>query len=221
MQRTAVQRTLSVAIVIWAIALAAGSTPAAHPSPQLGVPRARVEGQTPAPGGPQYAANGTLMRPADYREWAYLSSGIGMTYGPAQAAASPGNFDNVFVNRSSYTQFMSSGRWPDKTMFVLEVRKAEDHASIDNGGHTQGSLLFLEAEVKDSKFPGGWAFFGFGAAPDLAATAAPLPATATCYSCHKANTAVEQTFVQFYPTLMEVARRMGTVRADYDPARKP
>jgi len=27
--------------------------------------------------------------------------------------------------------------------------------------------------------------------------------------------------VQFYPTLMEVARRMGTVRADYDPARKP
>jgi len=27
--------------------------------------------------------------------------------------------------------------------------------------------------------------------------------------------------VQFYPTLMEVARRIGTVRADYDPTRKP
>ncbi len=55
MQRTAGQRTLSVALLIWAIALAARSTPAA---------------QSPAPGVPQYAADGTLVRPADYREWA-------------------------------------------------------------------------------------------------------------------------------------------------------
>jgi hypothetical protein len=152
----------------------------------------------------------------------YVTSGLGMTYGPAQSTSSAGNFDNVFVNRSSYTQFMNTGRWPDPTMFILEVRSAEDHVSINNGGRTQGALLALEAEVKDqARFPGGWAYFTFGAAPTLAAAAAPLPATASCYSCHKANTAVEQTFVQFYPTLMEVARRMGTVRPDYDPARKP
>jgi len=30
----------------------------------------------------------------------------------------------------------------------------------------------------------------------------------------------ENTFVQFYPTLMEVARRLGTVKATYDPAHK-
>jgi hypothetical protein len=152
----------------------------------------------------------------------YLTSGLGMTYGPAQSTSSAGNFDNVFVNRSSYAQFMNTGKWPDKTIFILEIRSAEDHVSINNGGRTQGALLAIEAEVKDqARFPGGWAYFGFGGAPNLAATAAPLPATASCYSCHKANTAVEQTFVQFYPTLMEVARRMGTVRADYDPARKP
>ena len=215
-------RTLTLGLLVWAVALAARSTPAAQTSTQLGVPRAKVDGQTPAPAGPQYAADDKLVRPADYREWVYLTSGLGMTYGPAQSTSSAGNFDNVFVNRSSYAQFMNTGKWPDKTIFILEIRSAEDHVSINNGGRTQGALLAIEAEVKDqARFPGGWAYFGFGGAPNLAATAAPLPATASCYSCHKTNTAVEQTFVQFYPTLMEVARRMGTVRADYDPARKP
>lgn len=216
------QRTLTLGLLVWVLALSARSTPAAQPSTQPGPPLAQVEAQAPATGGPQYAADEKLVRPTDYREWVYLTSGLGMTYGPAQSTSAAGNFDNVFVNRSSYTQFMNTGKWPDKTMFVLEIRGAEDHVSINNGGRTQGALLAIEAEVKDqTRFPGGWAYFNFGGAPNLAATAAPLPATASCYSCHKANTAVEQTFVQFYPTLMEVARRMGTVRADYDPTRKP
>lgn len=215
-------RALTMGLLVWALALSARNTPAAHPSTQLGVSRAPVEGQAPPPAGPQYAADEKLVRPADYREWVYLTSGLGMTYGPAQSTSAGGNFDNVFVNRSSYAQFMNTGKWPDKTMFVLEIRSAEDHVSINNGGRTQGALLAIEAEVKDeARFPGGWAYFSFGRAPNLAATADPLPATASCYACHKANTAVEQTFVQFYPTLMDVARRMGTVRTDYDPTRKP
>jgi hypothetical protein len=202
-----VQRTVILVLLAWAIALAARSTPAA---------------QTATPDGPQYAADQRLVRPADYREWVYVTSGLGMTYGPAQGTPSAGNFDNVFVNRSSYARFMNTGKWPDKTIFILEIRSAEDQVSINNGGRTQGALLAIEAEVKDqARFPGGWAYFTFGPGSNLAAAAAPLPATASCYSCHKANTAVEQTFVQFYPTLMEVARRMGTVRPDYDPARKP
>ena len=36
---------------------------------------------------------------------------------------------------------------------------------------------------------------------------------------HSTHTAVEQTFVQFYPTLFEVAQRMGTVKPTYDPKR--
>lgn len=208
------QRALILTFLAWAVALSARSAPAA--------PGMQVEGQAADPGGPQYAPDGKLVRPGDYREWVYVTSGVGMTYGPAQSTSAGGNFDNVFVNRSSYRQFMNTGKWPDKTMFILEVRSAEEHVSINNGGRTQGPLLAIEAEVKDqSRFPGGWAYFTFGGEPNLAATAAPLPATASCYSCHKANTAVEQTFVQFYPTLMEVARRKGTVRADYDPARKP
>jgi hypothetical protein len=40
-----------------------------------------------------------------------------------------------------------------------------------------------------------------------------LPTTASCYACHSTNGAVDNTFVQFYPTLLDVAREKGTLRA--------
>ena len=43
---------------------------------------------------------------------------------------------------------------------------------------------------------------------------------ASCYACHATHTAVENTFVQFYPTLFEVAREKGTIKPTYDPNRK-
>jgi hypothetical protein len=49
-------------------------------------------------------------------------------------------------------------------------------------------------------------------------SAAPIPADAsvrgegTCVDCHVKHGAVERTFVQFYPQLMEVAKAKGTVR---------
>ena len=47
----------------------------------------------------------------------------------------------------------------------------------------------------------------------------PNPTTASCYGCHGEHTAVENTFVQFYPTLFEVAQKFGTVKPTYDPKR--
>ena len=41
-----------------------------------------------------------------------------------------------------------------------------------------------------------------------------LPPTERCYSCHSENGAVDNTFVQFYPTMLEVARKMGTLRSN-------
>ena len=49
----------------------------------------------------------------------------------------------------------------------------------------------------------------------LAPSATPLPQTASCQKCHSENTAVEQTFVQFYPTLFEVAKAKGTVKSTW------
>src|SRR5207237_10000778 len=80
-----------------------------------------VPAQQRADDGPQLTGN-MLMRPANYREWVFLSSGLGMSYAaPGGAAANPApQFGNVYVNPSSYRAFMQSGRWPDRTIFILE-----------------------------------------------------------------------------------------------------
>jgi len=182
-----------------------------------------VSAQQPA--APAFTSAGQLVRPLDYRSWVFVTSGLGMTYGPAKPAeGQPPLFDNVFVTRDAYSEFLRSGTWPDKTMFILEGRRAEANVSINNGGHTQGQMAFMEAAVKDVarfKNTGGWGYFSFDSRAGLVESAAAMPPTASCYACHGANTAVDNTFVQFYPELFAVAKAMGTVKATYDPNKKP
>ena len=166
---------------------------------------------------PEYTSDGQLVRPANYREWIYLSSGLGMTYsnGPSDSSF----FDNVFVSPDAYHAFQATGKWPDKTMLVLEVRAAGSHSSINKAGHFQSDLAGLQVELKDEKrFPEKWAFFGFGGPPGSpAATGRKIPAGSACQSCHGPNRAVDNTFVQFYPTLLPVAEAKHTLRASYEP----
>jgi hypothetical protein len=178
-----------------------------------------MSAQAPAGDGPQYTADGKLVRPTAYREWIFVTSGLGMTYGPnASSAASP-RFDNVFVNPTSYRGFMQTGRWPDKTIMILEIRSSASEGSINRAGHFQTDVVAVEAAVKDeSRFPGQWSYYDFGRGSALQESRVPLPKTASCYACHSKNAAVEWTFVQFYPTLFAVAQRMGTVNPTYDPA---
>lgn len=159
--------------------------------------------------GPRYTADGQMVRPTDYREWVYLSSGLGMSYTQADPRADP-VFDNVFVTRTAYRAFMDTGRWPDKTVMILEVRNSRSRESINAGGRFQSAFAAMEAHVKDeSRFPGKWAFFRFrGSEP----SGKLIPQTADCYSCHAEHGALDTTFVQFYPTLLEVAKAKGTVK---------
>jgi hypothetical protein len=180
--------------------------------------------QSPSTDGPRYNAAGELIRPADYREWVYLSSGLNMTYGPnAPNPARNQPFNNVFVNRAAYRQFLDSGKWPEKTIFILEVRGSEEHIRPNAFGFTQAAVNGMEAAVKDSSRQPGqpWAYYSFDSAAGLTASAKPLPATASCQTCHSQHGAVEQTFVQFYPTLYDVAKAKGTVRADWNPRIEP
>jgi hypothetical protein len=154
---------------------------------------------------PQYDEKGRLARPANYREWIFLSSGYGMNYSPE-----PGShelFTNVFVQRWAYQEFLNSGRWPEQSMFVIDERDAASKGSINQRGHYQTDLTGLAVEVKDSvRFPDKWAYFAFNAE---GANAEAMPKGNSCWSCHDAHAAVEHTFVQFYPTLKPVAKKFG------------
>jgi hypothetical protein len=161
---------------------------------------------------PRYTGDGQLMLPDDYREWVFLSSGLGMTYEPptARSGQRAPAFTNVFVNPAAYRSFLATGKWPDKTMLLLEVRASASRGSINQGGSYQDAVLAIESEVKDTaKFPGnGWAFFGFG----KSSTAKMLARTQDCYTCHLEHGAVDNTFVQFYPVLLDIAKQKATLK---------
>lgn len=162
-----------------------------------------------------YARNGDMLPPAHYREWIYLTSGIDMSYTPkTMDAGDMSMFDNVFVNPEAWRSFLASGTWPDKTVMVLEVREAHTKGSINQRGHFQAvGVMDFEVHVKDeSRFPDKWAFFSFDA-PDKNGTL--IPQKAPCYSCHAEHGAVDNTFVQFYPTLLPIAQAKGTLSVAY------
>jgi hypothetical protein len=160
----------------------------------------------------EYTADAQLKFPTHYREWVYLTSGFDMSYTPSSKMPDHHLFDNVFVNPEAYKAFIETGTWPDKTMLVLEVRGAVGKGSINQKGNYQGEAMGVEVHVKDeARFADKWAFFGFGDEK----TARMIPTKADCYSCHATHAAVDTTFVQFYPTLLSIARSKGTLTPAY------
>ena len=163
--------------------------------------------------GPQYTADNKMTVPEDYRTWVFLTSSLDLNY---NTAATPGHhmLDNVFVNPEAYQAFLKTGAWPDKTILIKENRMAESAGTLSKAGQFQVGVMNVEIHVKDeARFPNGkWAFFGSfdGKAPGTL-----FAPTASCYSCHQAHGVVDTTFVQFYPTLMPIAKDKGTLTADY------
>jgi hypothetical protein len=167
----------------------------------------------PAANAPEYTSDGQLKLPENYRQWIYLTTGFDMSYSANAMQMDHHTFDNVFVNPDAYQAFLETGTWPDKTMLVLESRPAEGKGSINQRGNFQGTAIMgLEVHVKDAaRFPGKWAFFGF----DDSKTAKMIPTDMVCYSCHADHAAVDTTFVQFYPTLLPIAKAKGTLSPSY------
>src|SRR5258708_39864447 len=65
---------------------------------------------------PQYDSKGNLLRPADYRDWMFLSAGYGMNYSP-----SPGShemFTNVFLQRRPSRVHPNIASAPHDSSFV-------------------------------------------------------------------------------------------------------
>ena len=120
-------------------------------------------------------------------------------------------FTNVFVNPASYDYFVANGKWPDKTVFVLEEYGSTSQGSINKHGNYQTDFMGLDVEVKDeARFPDKWAYFAFQG--EAKSAAAIPPSKNDCWKCHDQNAAVEHSFVQFYPELLKIARAKNTIK---------
>ena len=129
----------------------------------------------------------------------------------SQDPSGPQAFTNVFVSPASYDYYLEHGKWPDKTIFVLEEYSSTSHGSINKHGSYQTEFLGLDVEVKDeARFPYQWAYFNFQG--DAKTVGAIPPAKNDCWKCHDQNAAVEHSFVQFYPELLKIARMKNTIK---------
>src|SRR5215467_13965526 len=155
---------------------------------------------------PVYSADGKLALPENYREWVFLTSGFGMNYS-AGPVAHP-MFTNVYVAPEAYQGFKATGKWPDKSMLIVEIYSPASHGSINKGGHYQDTFAGLDVEVKDSSREQEWSYYNFSPGATFAEPDSP-----GCNKCHSEHGAVENTFVQFYPTLLDFALEKGLVKS--------
>jgi hypothetical protein len=153
-----------------------------------------------------YSTGGNFPLP-DYSKWVFVGSGLGLSY--TETIPKEPAFTNVFADPAAYDKFMQTGVWPDKTVLIAEMRESTANISITKSGRAPTQkVLAVEAEVKDAS-KGGWAFYGFENGPKEGKL---FPKTAACYSCHEEHAATDNTFVQFYPTLIDVAKKHGTYK---------
>ena len=155
-------------------------------------------------------ASDQMAVPANYRQWVFLTSSLDLNYDTASAAEQH-MLDNVFVDPASYRVFLKTGTWPNQTILIKENRFAESAGTLSKRGQFQVGVKNLEIHIKDAaRFPGKWAFY---VSSDGQAPGKLKPQTANCYSCHQDHGAVDTTFVQFYPTLLGIAKDKGTLSA--------
>jgi hypothetical protein len=157
------------------------------------------------------SAQDTMAVPANYREWVFLTSSLDLNYA---STATPAHhmLDNVFVNPEAHKIFLRTGAWPDKTIMIKENRMTESAGTLSKAGLFQTGMMNLEIHIKDERFAGKWAFF---VSPDGKADGKLMPQSASCYSCHQDHGASDTTFLQFYPTLFDIAKDKGTLGASY------
>src|SRR5215510_4418093 len=154
---------------------------------------------------PVYTAEGKLALPANYRDWTFLTAGLGMNY--SNGTNSDPMFTNVYVTPEALQGFKATGKWPDKSMFIVELYSSVSHGSINKSGHYQDSFHGLDVEVKDSSRPEEWSFYNFNPGDKTGEVVGP-----GCNNCHSKNAAVEHTFVQFYPTLLNFAVEKNLIK---------
>jgi hypothetical protein len=155
----------------------------------------------------QFTTDDRLIRPKGFEEWVMVGASTGLSYAPQQtqpaAGAAPGMFHNIYLQQWAYRYAMKNGAFPEGAMFVMTFYAPSRKSNPARSGFYEGDRIpGIEVHLKRAGVdPTGWGFYGFGS--DTTSTAAKLPGELACYSCHTAEAAFDQAFVQFYPALRE------------------
>lgn len=168
--------------------------------------------------GPQFTADGQLIRPDNWREWVYV--GTPLTPNALNGGEAPfPEFHSVYIDPASWDHWRETGEFRDGTMLAKELALV-----LSDGAHADGSTdqvsgrgyfmsefsgfeIALKSKTHYPDAPGNWAYFSFGHhAPPYAESAPAMPEEA-CNACHEASAADDFVFTQFYPVLTSAKAR--------------
>jgi Cytochrome P460 len=167
---------------------------------------ALLTGAAPVTGsGPRWTADGALIRPDSVDRWITVGTSLGLGYNDPTSAG-PARFQplfhRVYLEPRACEVTRRSGRFPAGTMLALVLAPATERVAPARQGVFADRAVRLEVAVKDpGRFPGGWAYFDFGAG-EAGSTARPLPPE-RCARCHADHGGRDNVFVQFYPLLRD------------------
>ena len=151
---------------------------------------------------PEYDKDGALLRPKDFHSWVFVGASIGLSYAKNSDMSGPGMFHNVYTQPESYQEFLKSGKFPEKTMFIIDMYDSAQNVTIAKHGYTEGGVMGMDVSVKDREhFPDGWAYFNFAYDNGKFAEKAKAFPKDSCFSCHAQHGASDNVFTQFYPVL--------------------
>lgn len=163
---------------------------------------------------PQYDKDGALLLPTDFRKWVFVGSSLGLSYFGEEKEIAEQLFHHIYMQPEAYDTYVETGKFPEKTMLVMENYSAGSKDNNTAKGVVEGRETFgtmhgqfedkrvgLEVALKDSEtFEDGWAYFNFSARDELKPAAKAFP-KAACWNCHNSHGADDNVFIQYYPVL--------------------
>lgn len=153
----------------------------------------------------QFADNGDLIRPVDYRTWVFVGSAA--TPKSLDSTALFPDFQNVYMDPESYQFWKENGYYKEGTIFVKELLRKGDTISPIGRGFYQGPHYSLSCTIKDTvRFPdvkGGWQYFKFTNYKKQLLDETSPALGGKCIGCHSASNGGYGPFTEFYPILLD------------------
>jgi len=147
--------------------------------------------------------SGEIHLPENFRQnWTHLGSWL-----VADAKAPGYGFHDVYTQAEAAKAFKQTGRFPDGTVLVKEIRKIESGklSTGDASWATDNAVWFVMVKDGKQRFNGnshwgdgwGWALFS----TEQPGVNSSKGYAESCVACHLPAKATDWVFVQGYPTL--------------------
>lgn len=162
---------------------------------------------------PEYAEDGSLKLPKNWRTWVFIGAPLTPNALNNGEASFP-EFHNVYIEPGSYAIYKKTGEFPEGTIFFKELQLALPGENPDGSrtepsgrGYFPAAYNGADVTVKDTKkyaATGGWGYYNFNHHEPKAATAMPRSKD-ECASCHIASAKKDDVWTQFYPLLDDLS----------------